>query len=183
MTADLVREHLPVILVAARLVCLNRPGLRRWLGGLEDAQQWAVLYCLRWGLRHYRPELGGVREYMGLLARRGVFDAARLMKDRESRGWHPPLLETDHAAPLDSRFDEADPVEDAVLDRLEVAQALGVLTPREREMVALFYGLGGQPPRSLLQIGELLGVSWRTVQVTLGNARKRLRSNFRVDCE
>lgn len=155
--------------------------LVRWLGEKEDAAQVAYLYCLHYGLR-YHDGVVDLHVYFRVLARRGVWAAVRKRQERLAGGKPEVWYETATVTPLDIFQSREPPFDEMVLDRLEVAQALGVLTPREREVVALRYGLDGEDERSYEEMGGLLGISPGTVRTLLYTAHRRLRQNFKV-CE
>jgi RNA polymerase sigma factor (sigma-70 family) len=47
----------------------------------------------------------------------------------------------------------------SLIRRVSVARALDVLPPRERQVIVLRFGIEGEGPKTLAEIGELLGVS------------------------
>jgi RNA polymerase sigma factor (sigma-70 family) len=59
----------------------------------------------------------------------------------------------------------------AALDR-----AMDVLSPRERQVLVMYYGLGGDEPMTLKQIGHAFGVSRERVRQLRERALGRLRS-------
>jgi DNA-directed RNA polymerase sigma subunit (sigma70/sigma32) len=48
------------------------------------------------------------------------------------------------------------------------------LTPHQKQIIELFYGLSGEPPKSTSQVGEVLGVSRQAVSKTLKIALKKI---------
>jgi len=72
----------------------------------------------------------------------------------------------------------ADPFEviSARLATQELADALATLTPRERLVLCLRYGLGEEQPHSYRQIGEMLGVSGEAIRKTCLAICRRLRA-------
>jgi RNA polymerase primary sigma factor len=60
----------------------------------------------------------------------------------------------------------------AALDR-----AMDVLSPRERQVLVMYYGLGGDEPMTLKQIGQAFGVSRERVRQLRERALGRLRSD------
>ncbi|NLP04778.1 sigma-70 family RNA polymerase sigma factor [Candidatus Fermentibacteria bacterium] len=68
--------------------------------------------------------------------------------------------------------------------REAVHRALEVLNPRERTTIELRFGLGSEPPRSLAEIGRMLGVtSERVRQIEIGAFRKlRIRLLLEPGC-
>lgn len=67
------------------------------------------------------------------------------------------------------------PLEDKVLDRIEVARFLQVLTPREKEVVIYSYGLNNYPALNDREIGEILGCSSANVQQSRSRAIRRIK--------
>lgn len=169
--------HLPEIQRAARAVWHSCPAVRLVLGERQDAEQQAVVYCLHYGVR-YHDGTAPLSTYYRVLARRGVWQALHRWRQRRRCG--APLVMAVEVLPERGGCD----VTAAVLDRLEVAQALGVLTPREREAVALRYGLDGSGvERDARAVAALMGVTYATAKTTLRSAYARLRRNFAVNCQ
>ena len=77
--------------------------------------------------------------------------------------------------PADDNANGAPSLEDesrrAALDR-----AMDVLSPRERQVLLMYYGLGGDEPMTLKQIGQAFGVSRERVRQLRERALSRLRS-------
>jgi RNA polymerase primary sigma factor len=74
------------------------------------------------------------------------------------------------------------PIEDDVnklelLDGVKVilSNALKTITPREQEVVKLYYGLNGVTPKSLDEIGERFGLTRERVRQIKNNASRRLK--------
>jgi RNA polymerase sigma factor (sigma-70 family) len=67
--------------------------------------------------------------------------------------------------------DRAAAFEDGALRRIEVAQAVATLAPRDRELVAMRYGAD----LTARQIGELVGMRTNAVEVALHRALAQLR--------
>jgi RNA polymerase primary sigma factor len=61
----------------------------------------------------------------------------------------------------------------------ELHQVLGMLTPRERSVITLRYGIGDGRSRTLLEIGKELGISRERVRQLEVAALKKMRSNYR----
>ena len=68
-------------------------------------------------------------------------------------------------------------LEEAVIQRISVADAVGRLDSRDRELIALRYGAD----LSAAQIGVLLGLTTNAVDVALHRARERLRSTIEAE--
>lgn len=70
------------------------------------------------------------------------------------------------------------PAEDALLRESLLGvldSALGDLAPKEREVMALRFGLDGEEPRTLQEIGDRLGVSRERVRQLEARAKEKLR--------
>jgi len=60
----------------------------------------------------------------------------------------------------------------------EVAQGLAILSPREVEVIASYYGLNGYKPLTLEEIGELYGLTRERVRQIKERAIRRLRKSY-----
>ncbi len=70
------------------------------------------------------------------------------------------------------------PAEDALLHEALLAQleaAMADLAPKEREVMAMRFGLGGQEPRTLQAVGERLGISRERVRQLELRAKEKIR--------
>jgi RNA polymerase sigma factor (sigma-70 family) len=67
---------------------------------------------------------------------------------------------------------------DSDLDVEKLQQLIGTLRPREQEVLALRFGLGGGEQHSLSEAGERLGVSMERVRQIQENALNRLRDRL-----
>lgn len=70
------------------------------------------------------------------------------------------------------------PAEDALLQEAllaEVRAALLDLAPKEREVMTLRFGLDGEEPKTLQEIGERLGVSRERVRQIESRAKEKIR--------
>jgi RNA polymerase sigma factor (sigma-70 family) len=99
-----------------------------------------------------------------------------------------PVLSLD--AP--SRFDDATPVVEFLIPREEedgaiddshesVGDLINTLDSREQLILKLRFGLDGEPPRTLIQISQVLGVSKERVRQIQDRALKRLRTSSKGD--
>ena len=61
--------------------------------------------------------------------------------------------------------------------RAALNRAMDVLSPRERQVLVMYYGLGGDEPMTLKQIGHAFGVSRERVRQLRERALGRLRSD------
>ncbi len=95
------------------------------------------------------------------------------------RSTHAPIPGTDDLRLEDALADDRarDPADD--LDDRELcdglSRLLGCLTPRERRIVELRFGLKGTPVATLAEIGERIGISRERVRQLEGRALMRLR--------
>jgi len=64
---------------------------------------------------------------------------------------------------------------------LEVAEALGTLSERERQVLSLRYGLDGSDPKTLEEIGRRLGLTRERVRQIEGEALSKLSESMQVD--
>jgi len=73
--------------------------------------------------------------------------------------------------------EELNPEEDFVMDELqtEVSEALDLLSPRERDIVMRYYGLGDQETSSLEAIGQDIHLSRERVRQIRNQALKKIR--------
>ena len=73
--------------------------------------------------------------------------------------------------------DELDPEQSYVVDELlgEMSEALDTLSPRERSIIARYYGLGEEEPQSLETIGQDINLSRERVRQIRNQALKRIR--------
>jgi RNA polymerase primary sigma factor len=73
--------------------------------------------------------------------------------------------------------DELDPEQNYVVDELlgEMSEALDTLSPRERSIIARYYGLGEEEPQSLETIGQDINLSRERVRQIRNQALKRIR--------
>ncbi|WZO98871.1 sigma-70 family RNA polymerase sigma factor [Isosphaeraceae bacterium EP7] len=71
---------------------------------------------------------------------------------------------------------DADPSAEVDMDET-VGRLLGALNPREKEVLALRFGLGGKSKHSLSQVGKLLSVSKERVRQIQDRALEKLRDS------
>ena len=65
--------------------------------------------------------------------------------------------------------------------REEVAQGLNILSPREMEVIASYYGLNSYKPLTLEEIAELYGLTRERVRQIKERAIRRLRKSYNRD--
>ena len=63
--------------------------------------------------------------------------------------------------------------------RREIERSLSTLSPREADIVRLYYGLNGEPPYSLEEIGKLFNLTRERVRQIKEKAIKRLKHTYR----
>jgi len=81
------------------------------------------------------------------------------------------VLENDHKTP------DSDLMVDSL--RGEVQRALSTLTQRESDVIAFYFGLNGEKPMTLEEIGEKFMLTRERVRQIKEKATRRLRQNFR----
>ncbi len=65
--------------------------------------------------------------------------------------------------------------------REEVAEGMSILSPRETEVIASYYGLNGNEPLNLDEIGELYGLTRERVRQIKERALRRLRKAYNTN--
>jgi RNA polymerase primary sigma factor len=80
------------------------------------------------------------------------------------------IIQADEQSPLDQ-------VEDAMLRDEMAGAVMNTLDPRERQVIALRYGLGDGHPMSLREVGRRLGISGERVRLIEREALQKLRSS------
>jgi RNA polymerase primary sigma factor len=63
--------------------------------------------------------------------------------------------------------------------RKEIERSLSTLSPREADIIKLYYGLNGEPPYSLEEIGKLFNLTRERVRQINEKAIKRLKHTYR----
>jgi len=90
-----------------------------------------------------------------------------------------PLTEEDDTSLSDLIADEftqsPEELAEESLMRRDIAEALEMLSPRERLVLQLRYGLTDDQPRTLAEVGELLGISRERVRQIENEALRKLR--------
>jgi RNA polymerase primary sigma factor len=76
----------------------------------------------------------------------------------------------------DTKSDRPDTTTADNLRAVELAEALGALNPRMRLVLARRFGLDGEPPQTLEQVGESLGITRERVRQLESRALRELRS-------
>lgn len=117
------------------------------------------------------------------VARALEIDVAKLKKLRQVR--HPvisldtPIGDKQVSTIRDVIADESSPAPDEALGARDVVRQVNrlieTLRPRERDVVAMRYGVGGGAPRTLAEVGQALSVSKERVRQIEVGALARLR--------
>lgn len=91
-----------------------------------------------------------------------------------------PFQDGEDNSLLDVLFDSAQDMPDAdmVFDSLktEIRRALSTLTSRESEVINLYFGLNGEGPLTLEELGERLGLTRERIRQIKDKATRRIRS-------
>ena len=101
-----------------------------------------------------------------------------------ARAVEPTSIEaelTEEGATLaDMLADEEHPSTEEFVERSELEETLAIaldaLDPRERAVITLRFGIDGSPPKTLAQIGQLLGMSKERVRQIEERSLRKLRS-------
>lgn len=110
-----------------------------------------------------------VREALKVNTRHLSMDAP--LVSEEENTLYDVMLSSDSASPDASLLDES-------LQR-EINRSLSTLSTREADIIKLYYGLGGEPPYSLEEIGKLFSLTRERVRQIKEKAIKRLKSTSR----
>ncbi len=110
-----------------------------------------------------------VREALKVASRHVSMDAP--LKKDEDNTLYDVLLATDNESPDANLLGES-------LKR-EIDRSLGTLSPREADIIRLYYGLNGEPPYSLEEIGKYFSLTRERVRQIKEKAIKRLKHTFR----
>ena len=110
-----------------------------------------------------------VREALKVASRHVSMDAP--LKKDEDNTLYDVLLATDKESPDAHLLDES--------LRREIDRSLGTLSPREADIIRLYYGLNGEPPYSLEEIGKYFSLTRERVRQIKEKAIKRLKHTFR----
>jgi RNA polymerase sigma factor (sigma-70 family) len=169
----LFRDNWPLAMWALRRTLRRRPDVERHLLSRmqpADAEQIAALALWRCCL-HWDPRRGT----LGTLVTSAVEYALAGESQRRSLPAVPlSALGAADSAPFQPPAPTTpDPLKGAD-DAAEVESLLARLPRRWRRIVALHYGLDGQRPHTLAQIGQRLGVSRQAVQAVEAKALEKL---------
>ncbi len=110
-----------------------------------------------------------VKEAMKISPRHVSMDAP--LKTDEDNNLYDVILSTDATSP------DAHLLDDSL--RREIERSLSTLSAREADILKLYYGLNGEPPYSLEEIGKLFNLTRERVRQIKEKAIKRLKHTFR----
>ncbi|WP_010422254.1 sigma-70 family RNA polymerase sigma factor [Anaerophaga thermohalophila] len=110
-----------------------------------------------------------VKEALKVSNRHVSMDAP--LKPDEENTLYDVLLSSDNASPDSQLLDDS--------LRKEIERSLSTLSPREADIIRLYYGLGGEPPYSLEEIGKLFNLTRERVRQIKEKAIKRLKHTYR----
>jgi RNA polymerase primary sigma factor len=110
-----------------------------------------------------------VKEAMKISSRHVSMDAP--LKADEENTLYDVLLHSESESPDSHLLDDS--------LRREIERSLSTLSPREADIVKLYYGLNGEPPYSLEEIGKLFNLTRERVRQIKEKAIKRLKHTYR----
>ncbi|MFO7999894.1 MAG: RNA polymerase sigma factor RpoD/SigA [Marinilabilia sp.] len=110
-----------------------------------------------------------VKEALKVSNRHVSMDAP--LKPDEENTLYDVLLASDNASP------DAEMLDDSL--RREIERSLASLSAREADIIRLYYGLNGEPPYSLEEIGKLFNLTRERVRQIKEKAIKRLKHTYR----
>ncbi len=110
-----------------------------------------------------------VKEALKVSNRHVSMDAP--LKPDEENTLYDVLLASDSVSP------DAELVDDSL--KKEIERSLSTLSARESDIIKLYYGLNGEPPYSLEEIGKLFNLTRERVRQIKEKAIKRLKHTYR----
>lgn len=110
-----------------------------------------------------------VKEALKVSSRHVSMDAP--LKQDEENTLYDVLLSSDASSPDSELLDDS--------LRREIERSLSTLSTREADIVKLYYGLNGEPPYSLEEIGKLFNLTRERVRQIKEKAIKRLKHTYR----
>lgn len=110
-----------------------------------------------------------VKDALKVTSRHISMDAP--LKKDEDNTLYDILLEKDTESP------DAELLNDSL--RKEIERSLSTLSMREADIIRLYYGLGGEPPYSLEEIGKLFNLTRERVRQIKEKGIKRLKHTYR----
>ncbi|MCU4174886.1 sigma-70 family RNA polymerase sigma factor [Carboxylicivirga sp. N1Y90] len=109
-----------------------------------------------------------VKEALKVSSRHISMDAP--LKKDEDNTLYDVLLPTDYISPDTNLLDDS--------LRKEIDRSLATLATREADILKLYYGLNGEPPYSLEEIGKLFNLTRERVRQIKEKAIKRLKTTY-----
>lgn len=103
--------------------------------------------------------------------KRHVSMDAPLANDEEKGNMYDVFLSDDQSMPDSRLLDES--------LKTEIENSLASLHPREADIIKLFYGLNGESPKSLEEIGKYVGLTKERVRQIRERALKKLKQKHR----
>ncbi len=110
-----------------------------------------------------------VKEALKVSSRHISMDAP--LKKDEDNTLYDVLLTSDFISPDTQLLDDS--------LRKEIERSLSTLSTRESDIIKLYYGLNGEPPYSLEEIGKLFNLTRERVRQIKEKAIKRLKNTYR----
>lgn len=110
-----------------------------------------------------------VKEALKVSNRHVSMDAP--LKPDEENTLYDVLLSSDSVSPDSELLDDS--------LRREIERSLSTLSAREADIIKLYYGLNGEPPYSLEEIGKLFNLTRERVRQIKEKAIKRLKHTYR----
>jgi len=110
-----------------------------------------------------------VKEALKVSSRHVSMDAP--LKKDEDNTLYDVLLSNDSLSPDTHLLDDS--------LRQEIERSLATLSVRESDIIKLYYGLNGEPPYSLEEIGKLFNLTRERVRQIKEKAIKRLKNTYR----
>ncbi len=110
-----------------------------------------------------------VKEALKISSKHVSMDAP--LKSDEDNTLYDVLLSTEASSPDTPLLDDS--------LRKEIERSLSTLSAREADIVRLYYGLNGEPPYSLEEIGKLFNLTRERVRQIKEKAIKRLKHTYR----
>lgn len=114
------------------------------------------------------------------------FEMAELLKTERERSFislDQPSFKSEDSVLLVDQIEDLnakDPEEEAIKQVLktEMLEALKILTQKEQEVIKQRFGLNGESPQTLKEVGEIYGITRERVRQIESNALKKLRRDF-----
>lgn len=144
----LLRENNSLIWVVIR---------KQWIGETDWDDLIQVGRIALWqAIRHYDPQRGVCFSTYACQAIRNQLWQA-VAWDSKEVGWQ-------EAAPRRDQIDELEAVWQAAQIHEALDEGLAQLSERQRQVIELYYGWGGDVPQKLSEIGQILGLSGERIR-------------------